>query len=104
MTKSTKMEFGDLARILVLIGGVLLVVFGFLTVIGASFEIRNLGVSIAGTWFGIVVGVVALWGHRYVRELVWAVIFIVLGWFSGPNLGGILVLLGGLIGLLMRFV
>ncbi len=103
MTHSTKMEFGDLARILVLIGGILLVVFGFFTVVGASFEIRNLGVSIAGTWFGIVVGVVALWGHRFVRELVWAVIFIVLGWFTG-GLGGILVLLGGLIGLLMRFV
>ncbi len=103
MTKSTKTEFGDLARILVLIGGVLLIVFGFLSVIGASFDIPHLGVSIAGTWLGIVVGVVALWGHRYVREMVWAVIFIVLGWFTG-GLGGILVLLGGLIGLLMRFV
>lgn len=102
MTKSTKMEFGELARILVLIGGVLLIVFGFLSIVRASVDIPNLGVSIAGSWFGIVVGVVALWGHRYVRELVWAVIFIVLGWFTG-GLGGILVLLGGLIGLLMRF-
>ncbi len=102
MTKSTKTEVGDLARILVLIGGVLLVLFGFLTVVGASFEIRNLGVSITGTWFGIIVGLVALWSHRYVRELVWAVILIVLGWFAG-GLGGLLVLLGGLIGLLMRF-
>ena len=103
MTKAMKMEFGDLARILVLVGGILLILFGFLTVIGSSFEIRNLGVSIAGTWFGIVVGIVALWGHRFVKELPWAVIFIVLGWFTG-GLGGILVLLGGLIGLLMRFV
>ncbi len=103
MTKSTKVEFGELARILVLIGGILLVVFGFLTVVGATFEVRNLGVSISGTWLGIVVGLVALWGHRYVRELVWAVILIVLGWYAG-GLGGILVLLGGLIGLLMRFV
>ncbi len=103
MTHSTKTEFGELARILVLIGGILLVVFGFLTVVGASFEIRNLGVSISGTWFGIAVGLIALWGHRYVREVVWAVILLVLGYAAG-GLGGLLVLLGGLIGLLMRFV
>ncbi len=103
MTKSTKTEFGDLARILVLIGGVLLVVLGFLSVIKATPDIPNLGVSIGGSLFGIIVGLVALWGHRYVRELVWAVIFIVLGWFTG-GIGGILVLLGGLIGLLTRFV
>ena len=103
MTKSAQVEFGDLARILVLIGGILLVLFGFLTVIGQSIEIRNLGVSISGTWLGIVVGLVAIYGHRHVRELVWAVILAVLGWYAG-GIGGLLVLLGGLIGLLLRFV
>ncbi len=103
MTQSTKTEFGELARILVLIGGVLLVVFGLFTVLGGSFEFRNLGFSISGSIFGIAVGLIALYGHTRIREVVWAVILLVLGYVAG-GLGGLLVGLGSLIALIMRFI
>ncbi len=103
MTQTTKTEFGELARILVLIGGVLLVVFGLFTVLGGSFELRNLGFSISGSIFGIAVGLIALYGYTRIREVVWAVILLVLGYVAG-GLGGLLVALGSLIALIMRFV
>ncbi len=103
MTQAAKTEVKGISRILVLVGGIVLIVFGLFTVLGGSFESRNLGVSISGSIFGIAVGVVALYGHTRIGEVVWAIILLVLGYFAG-GLGGLLVLLGSLIALIMRFV
>jgi hypothetical protein len=103
MSKAVKIEVKGISRILVLIGGILLIVFGLFSVLGGSFDSRYLGISLSGSIFGIAVGVIALYGHTRVGELVWAVILLVLGYFAG-GLGGLLVLLGSLIALIMRFV
>ena len=103
MSKMAKMEVKGVARILVLIGGILLILFGLFTVLGGSFESRYLGISISGSIFGIIVGLVALYGHKRIGEPVWAVILAVLGYFAG-GIGGLLVLLGSLIALIMHFV
>jgi hypothetical protein len=103
MSKAVKLEVKELARILVLIGGILLVLFGLFTVFGGSFEPRYLGISLSGSIFGIAVGVIALYGNTRIGEPIWAVILAVLGYFAG-GLGGLLVLLGGLIALIMHYV
>jgi len=103
MSKAVKIEVKGISRILVLIGGILLIIFGLITVLGGSIESRYIGVSISGSIFGIGVGVIALYGHTRIGEVVWAVILAVLGYFAG-GLGGLLVLLGSLIALIMHFV
>ena len=103
MSKLAKVEVKGISKILVLIGGVLLIVFGLFTVLGGSFDYRYIGLSISGSIFGIVVGLVALYGHNRIGEVAWAVILIVLGYFAG-GIGGLLVLLGSLIALIMHFV
>ena len=103
MSKMAKMEVKGVARILVLVGGLLLILFGLFTVLGGSFESRYIGISISGSIFGIIGGLVALYGHTRMGEVVWAVILAVLGYFAG-GLGGLLVLLGSLIALIMHFV
>ena len=103
MSKAAKIEVKGISRILVLIGGILLIVFGLFTVLGGSFDSRYLGLSLSGSIFGIAVGVIALYGHTRIGEVVWAVILAVLGYFAN-GLGGLLVLLGSLIALIMHFV
>ena len=103
MSKIAKVEVKELSRILVLIGGILLIVFGLFTVLGGSFDARYVGISLSGSIFGIVVGILALVGNTRIGEPVWAVILAVLGYFAG-GLGGLLVLLGSLIGLILHYV
>ena len=103
MSKIAKVEVKELSRILVLIGGILLIVFGLFTVLGGSFDARYVGISLSGSIFGIVVGLLALFGNTRIGEPVWAVILAVLGYFAG-GLGGLLVLLGSLIGLILHYV
>lgn len=103
MTQVAKIEVKQLSKILVLIGGILLILFGLFTVLGGSFEARYIGISLSGSIFGIVVGLIALFGNTRIGEPVWAVILAVLGYFAG-GLGGLLVLLGSLIALIMHYV
>ena len=103
MSKAAKIEVKGLARILVLIGGILLIVFGLFTVLGGSFESRYIGISLSGSIFGLVVGLIALYAHSRIGEVIWAVVLAVLGYFAG-GIGGLLVLLGSLIALVMHFV
>ena len=104
MSKAAKMEVKDISRILVLIGGILLIVFGLYTVLGGSLNLPSyLGFSVSGSILGIIVGVIALIGYTRIRELVWAVLLAVLGWYVG-GIGGLLVLLGALLALIMRIV
>lgn len=103
MSKVAKIEFKELSKILVLIGGILLILFGIFTVVGGSFDTRYLGISLSGSIFGIIVGLIALWARSHIGEPVFAVILAVLGYFAG-GLGGLLVLIGSLIALVMHFV
>ncbi len=92
--------------ILVLIGGILLAIFGVLDLIGAvatPFTVLGaLGATVRGL-IGLAIGIVCLIFARYVGRLEWAIILIVLGIIStGP--GGGLVILGGILGLISALI
>lgn len=87
--------------ILVLIGGILLVVFGLIAILSSPLyafspltALGNIGSGIVG----IVIGIICIIGARYVGTLAWAIVLLILGIIAaGP--GSILVVLGALLGL-----
>ena len=93
-----------LARLLVLIGGIVLLVSGILEAANVG-GLMDLGINLArlGSLTGIVVGILALVGSREVDNPAWSLILLILGLFVG-SLGGILVFIGGLIGLVSHYV
>jgi len=97
-----------LARLLVLIGGIVLLIGGILQAIDVggltdfSTNLARLG-SLTGIVVGILVGILALVGSREVANPTWSLILLILGLFVG-SLGGILVFIGGLIGLIAHYV
>lgn len=61
-----------------------------------------------GGYFGegiitLIFGIVAVVGSRRVTDFIWAIILLVIGFLAG-GIGGLLVLIGGLLGLLSRYV
>jgi hypothetical protein len=98
-------SLGQVAYILALIGGILLVIFGLLSLLSIGF-----GGSAFFYWSiysfaysGIVMlicGIIAIIGSRSVTTLVWAIVLIIIG-IIGGGLGGLLVLLGAIIGLIV---
>jgi len=99
-------ELGKLAYVLALIGGILLVVFGFLSLLGSSFnvlsEFRVYAFPYAGI-VSIIFGIIAIIGAKSVMTLVWAIILLIVGILAG-GLGGLLVALGAIIGLIVAIV
>jgi len=93
-----------LARLLVLIGGIVLLVSGILEAMNVG-GLMDLGTNFVrlGSLTGIVVGILTLVGSREVANPAWSLILLILGLFVG-SLGGILVFIGGLIGLVSRYV
>ena len=61
-----------------------------------------------GGFFGsgiiaLILGVVAVIISKRATDLIWAIVLIVVG-FLGGGIGGLLVLIGGILGLLSRFI
>jgi hypothetical protein len=100
---------GKLAYYLVLIGGILMVILSLIDLLGMAIRIPFSsplpGISLGG--LGVIVplilGIIAIVGAKHVTDLIWAIVLIIIG-FVGGGLGGLLVLIGGLLGLLARFV
>ena len=92
-----------IAYILALIGGILLVIFGLLDLIGftglAIFHFSFYAFAYAGI-VAIICGVIAIIGARSASTLVWAIVLIIVG-IIGGGLGGLLVVLGGLLGIIV---
>jgi hypothetical protein len=91
--------------LLALIGGIIIVLSGALHLLGATidfFRVLELLPVFGGTIRAIVqiiIGAVCIAGSKYVSNLTWAIILLILGVIAG-NLGGTLVLIGAILGLI----
>jgi hypothetical protein len=104
--KHGKGTLGYLAYILAIVGGILMIIFGLLSLVGYAISIPFQ--SPIGGFFGsgiinLILGVVAVIGSKRVSEMIWAIVLIIVG-FIGGGIGGLLVLIGGVLGLLSRFI
>ena len=99
----SEMSVSRIAYILALIGGILLVIFGLLDLIGFSglaiFHFSFYAFAYAGI-VSLICGVIAIIGARSASTLVWAIVLIIVG-IIGGGLGGLIVVLGGLLGLIV---
>jgi hypothetical protein len=103
-----KGSLGQLAYILALIGGIILVIQGILSFLGMAvlMFVPSIIGPIGGSYWGIIeiiLGIIAIIGARRATDLTWDIVLIVVGVIAG-GLGGLLVLLGGIVGLVLRFV
>ena len=106
-----KGSLNQIAYILALIGGIILIIMGILSFLGTAartlmFVPSILGGSLGGFAFAIIViilGIVAIYGSKRATDLTWGIILVIVGLIAG-GLGGVLVLLGGICGLLSRFI
>ncbi len=101
-------SLGKAAYYLALIGGVILIIQGILSFVGMAFMMfmPSLLGALGGAFWGIIeiiLGLVAIYGSKRLPDLMWDIILIVVGVLGG-GLGGILVLLGGIVGLLCKFL
>jgi hypothetical protein len=103
-----KGEIGRIAYVLALVGGILLVIFSLLELVGMAisipFGMPGIGIFAGfGAIIGIILGIIAIFGSKRVMDLVWAIVLIVVG-FLGGGIGGLLVIIGGILGLVARFI
>ncbi len=101
----TSIPLAYAARVLVLIGGILMILFGIINLLSIAFTIpfrsplEDLNIlSRAYGLIPVILGIVAVLGARYSNRLVWAIVLIVVGYLGG-GIGGLLVLFGGVLGL-----
>ena len=92
--------------ILALIGGIIIVLFGLLALVGTAFLIFSPIAFLGGAVYAlieIVIGIICVIGSRRVSTLVWGIILLVLGLVAG-SIGGTLVILGALLGLISTLI
>jgi hypothetical protein len=90
--------------VLALVGGLLLVLFGLVSLIGSAFLIFSPIAFLNKSVYSIVeilLGIICIIGSRLVKNITWAIILLILGIVAG-GVGGTLVVLGALIGLLTK--
>ena len=102
-----KHSIHQVAYYLVLIGGILLIAFGIFGLIGFAislpFQSPLHGMNFGFAFLPLIIGVIAIIGAKHSSELIWAIVLIVAGYIAG-GIGGLLVLIGGIVGLLARYV
>ncbi len=101
-----KTSLGQVAYVLVLVGGILMVLFSLLGFLGFTL-MMPFGMPMphfAGfAILALVLGIVAVVGSKHVTELLWAIILIIIGYVGG-EVGGLLVLIGGILGLISKYI
>lgn len=105
MPRKSKSPLAFAGYILALIGGIIIVLFGLFDLLGVAYRIfRDIGLLsfLRGTVSAlvqIVIGIVCIVGSRFVSNLFWAIVLLILGIIAG-SLGGSLVAIGAVLGLL----
>lgn len=102
-----KFSLGKIAYWLALIGGVVMILSGVLSFLGSSFMmfysplggVLGAGASIIHIILGIVAAIVA----KQASDLKGGIILVIVG-LVGGGFGGILVALGGIVGLVSKYV
>lgn len=92
--------------VLALIGGILLVLFGLVSLVGSAFLIFSPLAFLSKSVYSlvqIVLGIICIIGSKMVKNTTWAIILLILGIVAG-GIGGTLVVLGALIGLLAKLI
>jgi len=103
MPRKTTSTLSYVGYVLVLIGGIIIVLFGFLDLLGVAIRVfRDVALLsfLGGTVWALVqmaIGVVCIIGSRFVSNLLWSIILLVLGIVAGT--GGALVVIGAILGL-----
>ena len=106
---TSKTPLYSIARVLLIVGGLILILGAVLQVTGLVHDFLDLAPRVpsldllASALIGIVVGVLALMGAGQVSHPAWSIILLVLGYLVN-GLGGILVFIGALIALVATFV
>lgn len=103
-------SLGRVAYVLALVGGILLVIFSLLGLLGYAF-MGMMSFGMGGFFAGseilsLILGIVAVIFAKRVTDLVWAIILIIIGIIIeiiGGGIGGLLVLLGGILGLVAKY-
>ncbi|HZY94108.1 MAG TPA: hypothetical protein VFE98_04505 [Candidatus Bathyarchaeia archaeon] len=108
MTPGQNVQLSNLARILVLLGGIVPIIVGIIGVIASPIIGFVEGFSQGLGRFGegilqIIIGFIALLGHRQLKSLAWTIVILVLGIIAG-GLGGVLLIIGALIALVIMFI
>jgi hypothetical protein len=101
-------SLGRLAYILALIGGILMVVFRLLLFLGfAMVSMFSFGMPRLFPGYeilGLILGIVAIIISKRATEPLWAIVLIVIGIIVLQGIGALLVLLGGILGLVSKYV
>lgn len=90
--------------ILVLVGGIIVLLFGLFDLLEVGVRIfRDISMLsfLSGTLRAlaqVVIGIICIIGSKFVSNLVWAIVLLVLGIVAG-TLGGSLVVIGAILGL-----
>ena len=91
---------------LALLGGIITIVLSLASMFHYPINVP-IQVPLAG-YIGIgvislILGVVAVFGSKRVNEIIWGVVLVAVGFLTG-GVGGLLALIGGLVGLLSRYI
>jgi hypothetical protein len=96
----------ELGYALALLGGIIIIVLSVASIFHYPISVP-FQVPLAG-YFGIglislILGVVAVFGSKRVNEIIWGVVLMAVGFLAG-GIGGLLAIIGGLVGLLSRYL
>jgi hypothetical protein len=102
-----KGTLGKLACILALVGGVLMVLLRIVALLGFGVGAFSFGLPRLFPGYeilGLILGIVAILISRRATETLWAIVLIVIGLVALQGIGALLVLVGGLLGLVSKYV
>jgi hypothetical protein len=98
---------GRVAYVLVLIGGILMIAFRLLAFLGFTMGGFSFGMPRLFPGYevlGLILGIVAIIIAKRVTQPLWAIILILIGVFAVQGPRALLVLLGGILGLISKYV